>query len=157
MFTDYYKLLNLSHKSSEIDIRKAYKEEAKKWHPDRNKANTTKRMQLLNEAKLILLDSEAKKKYDDEYLKFKQSTSWLGSTQTNQKTESYEYDTYDIQDEVLYKWIINAKRQTQEIVNETIELSSVGLKAGVNEMKNVMKIWFVISLIAITIFFILIS
>ena len=44
-----------------------------RWHPDRNPGiDTNPQMQLINEAKLILLDEEARAKYDLQYSRFKQ-------------------------------------------------------------------------------------
>jgi len=36
MFKDYYKLLDITQNASEEEIKKAFREQAIKWHPDRN-------------------------------------------------------------------------------------------------------------------------
>ena len=36
-FIDYYKILNVSEKATPDDIKIAFKKQAMKWHPDRNK------------------------------------------------------------------------------------------------------------------------
>jgi len=65
---DYYALLNIDYTASKKDIKKAYKREAFKWHPDKNKSDEANRkMQLINEAYLILKDNDAKLRYDKEH------------------------------------------------------------------------------------------
>ena len=67
-FKDYYQILNVSLGATNEEIKRAFKEEALKWHPDRNAGkDTTLQMQLINEAYLILRDSEARQRYNKEY------------------------------------------------------------------------------------------
>ena len=57
MFKDYYKLLDIQQNASDEEIKKAFREQAIEWHPDRNQGtDTTLRMQEINEAYLILKD-----------------------------------------------------------------------------------------------------
>lgn len=64
---DYYKILNLEGPKVEADkIKIAYREQAKKYHPDSNvgKKNTEERFKDINEAYRVLSNITTKKKYD---------------------------------------------------------------------------------------------
>lgn len=64
--TDYYKTLGVSKNSSTKDIKKAYYQLAKKYHPDTNKddPNASKKFQEVSEAYEILSDDTKRKEYD---------------------------------------------------------------------------------------------
>ena len=67
IFKDYYKILALeTNKVSIDDIRVAYREQAKKFHPDVNKGNTKaeERFKDINEAYNILSNPQTRRKYD---------------------------------------------------------------------------------------------
>lgn len=67
IFKDYYKILGLdTNKVTIDDIKNAYREQAKKYHPDVNvqNKNAEERFKDINEAYNILSNSTAKKKYD---------------------------------------------------------------------------------------------
>ena len=145
MFVDYYAVLDIPHTSTLPVIRSAYKKQAQKWHPDKNSQDTTMRMQLINEAKFILCDEDARKRYDIEYLKFicfqetneKQTYNSSESTQTKKESsQSYEYTNYDIQDDILLTLIKYARKRAKEIIMETAELSQVGVIAAFGEIKK---------------------
>ncbi|XP_055311634.1 protein tumorous imaginal discs, mitochondrial-like isoform X3 [Sitodiplosis mosellana] len=63
---DYYKILGVSKNSSAKDIKKAYYQLAKKYHPDQNKddPNAGKKFQEVSEAYEILSDDTKRKEYD---------------------------------------------------------------------------------------------
>ncbi len=64
-FQDYYKTLNITRDASEEDIKKAYKQQAKRYHPDINKsAGAEEKFKQINEAYDVLHDPERKKLYD---------------------------------------------------------------------------------------------
>ena len=68
MFIDYYSILEVDNESSFEEIKSAFRKQCIKWHPDKNLGkDTTEKMQLINEAYLILKDSEARAKYDIEW------------------------------------------------------------------------------------------
>jgi curved DNA-binding protein len=67
IFKDYYKILNLDTSRVTInEIKNAYREQAKKYHPDVNVGNKNceERFKDINEAYKILSEPSSKKKYD---------------------------------------------------------------------------------------------
>lgn len=122
MFVDYYSILGIEKKATLDEIKKAFKEQAKIWHPDKNSsAEANERMQLLNEAYLILTDLEARKRYDVEY------DLYYKTHQPINDFKKYVDATYEIFDPTLNHWMENAKHQALEIVNE---LKKTGKRAG---------------------------
>lgn len=72
-FKDYYSILEIGMKATQADIKAAFKRQAMKWHPDCNpRLDTTSKMQDINEAKHILLDGNARERYDIEYIRYKE-------------------------------------------------------------------------------------
>ena len=65
---DYYKILEISRRANPKQIKKAYRELALKWHPDKHveaeKEAAEKQFQLVAEAYEVLSDDEKRKMYD---------------------------------------------------------------------------------------------
>ncbi len=67
---DYYEILGLGSQATSEDIKKTYREMAKKYHPDLNKSSTSEELfKLISEAYEVLSD-EAKRTQYDLYRKF---------------------------------------------------------------------------------------
>lgn len=105
-FVDYYKVLGISKSASAIEIKTAFREQAKKWHPDVNIGiDVTEKMQLLNEAYLILKDSEARILYDIEYDKY---MNYRDKKESQSIYSDVEEKNYQFSNETLERWISNA-------------------------------------------------
>jgi curved DNA-binding protein len=65
-YKDYYKILGVARSASADDIRKAYRQLAMKYHPDRNPGDKAaeERFKEINEAYQVLNDTEKRAHYD---------------------------------------------------------------------------------------------
>lgn len=115
MFVDFYKLLEVPIDATNAEIVRAFKNQAKKWHPDKNIGiDTTERMKLINIAKYILCDEEARELFNIEYkkfVKFEQKKQEC-SQSNNEDSAQNVNEEYEIEDENLTKWIENARKQS---------------------------------------------
>lgn len=93
---DFYELLGIKRDATEQEIKQAYRQMAKKYHPDINKEeNANQTIISLNEAKDTLLDKDKRKKYDallDEIKHSKQAAKDKSETYSK-KAEEYK-ETY---------------------------------------------------------------
>ena len=65
--TDYYELLGIDAQADPEQIKHAYLDKIKQWHPDRNPDCTAKaeeKTKLLNQAYFVLKDAQRRKNYD---------------------------------------------------------------------------------------------
>ncbi|MEE3260078.1 MAG: DnaJ domain-containing protein [Candidatus Latescibacterota bacterium] len=64
-YIDYYQVLGVSRDASKEDITRAYRQLARKYHPDRNQeAGAEEKFQRISEAYEVLKDEEKRGKYD---------------------------------------------------------------------------------------------
>lgn len=62
---DYYEILGLTSKATSDDIKKSYRELAKKYHPDINRSSTSEELfKLISEAYEVLSDDAKRREYD---------------------------------------------------------------------------------------------
>jgi DnaJ-class molecular chaperone len=65
-FRDYYEVLGVSRTAGEDEIKRAYRKQARKYHPDVNPGDKTaeEKFKEINEAYDVLSDPEKRKRYD---------------------------------------------------------------------------------------------
>lgn len=90
---DYYKILNVSMDANNDEIKKAFRNLAKKYHPDRNPddKDSLRKFQEVNEAYEVLSKEESRKKYDTERSKFKGNNKETNSRNNKSSNENRKY------------------------------------------------------------------
>lgn len=84
IFKDYYKILGLENNKVNLDeIKVAYREQAKKYHPDINvgDSSTEERFKDINEAYRTLSNDKSRRKYDFNWSRY------IGKKKTNSKPQ----------------------------------------------------------------------
>ena len=91
-FINYYELLGIDPKADSAEIKRAYYEKLKIWHPDKNAERLREAEEItktLNQAYGVLSDPEARKQYDRmlRYTKGKDFGNFLNEKEFWQKVE----------------------------------------------------------------------
>jgi len=96
-FKNYYKVLGVSASSGEDEIKKAYRELAKKWHPDKNQGNNTaeENFKEISEAYDVLSDVLKRKKFDDFVKASQQHRAYSYTSKTTYSQTEYETEFSD--------------------------------------------------------------
>ena len=90
-FIDYYKILGIKKKSTQDEIKKAYRKLARKYHPDLNPNDKVaeQKFKEINEANEVLSNLENRKKYD-KYGKDWKHAEEFEKAQQNQTRRGYQ-------------------------------------------------------------------
>jgi DNA-directed RNA polymerase subunit F len=106
---DYYEILGIPLTATRQDIKKAYRNLALKYHPDKNKdADAAERFIEIHEAYEILYDDTKRDKYHSTYFRQRKEhepevNSW--SRQAHSHAEEYAKMPYETYVEILYNSI----------------------------------------------------
>lgn len=89
-FKDYYKILGVSKNATIDEIKAAYKELAKKYHPDKNKQDpkAEEKFKEINEAYQVLSDKEKRAKYDN------LGSEWNTYRSTGGSSDSFNWEQW---------------------------------------------------------------
>ena len=89
---DFYELLGIKKDATKEEIKKAYRDMVKKYHPDVNKSDEASKIIIsLNEAKETLLDDDKRSEYDKLLNDINHSKTYSNdSTSYSAKKEEYK-------------------------------------------------------------------
>jgi curved DNA-binding protein CbpA len=107
---DYYKILGIMKKSSDKEIKNAYRRLARKYHPDRNSKVSDDIMKNINIAFEVLSDPEKRNLYDmtnfDDLVENNDKTDsnykWPKNVKINRSTSSHHKTSYERESSPLY-------------------------------------------------------
>ncbi len=157
IFVDYYAILEIPFDAVHEDIKKAYRKLSLKYHPDKNKdnPNATLRQQEINEAYYILGNTEKRKVYYIEYIRYQdfikklteqRNTSSSKTTEQNDNgKQKADYNNsqnqsvneeFEVFDEHLKDWIYEAKKHASKVAKQAAADFKGVVKEGANAALN---------------------
>lgn len=114
MFKDYYNILGIPQTATLLEIKRAYREMSKKWHPDMHPNEDVKEKMIdINEAYKILSDENLRCRYDKEYERFYN----LRNSELNYTNKD---SSYVVNDEVLKNEMNDARQFATDLVEEFV-------------------------------------
>lgn len=152
MFKDYYEILEIDIKATDSHIKGSYRRLIKKWHPDLcSHADAKLKSQEIIEAYLILSDTVARERFDNEYYRFygtrdrhKNETTDSGFQENNKSNDSFNNmaenssqrptdprrEEFTFKDKVFEKWVENARKQAKDFASQAMSDAIGVTKSG---------------------------
>ena len=116
IFKDYYKILGLeTNKVTVEDIKIAYRDQAKKYHPDVNIGDrvSEERFKDINEAYQVLSNGVSRRKYDRMW------NTHIGNKRKKQQYEESKRDADSVFSDFFQMFFGSVKEKTQEEIKKS--------------------------------------
>ena len=146
MNKDLYLILNVHRTASSRNIKKAYKDMAIKWHPDKNKSSeANQKFNDISYAYQILIDPQKRKDYD-RCQQYNQPSTQPYSQQSNQQysqppnQQYYNYDMFFAQYRHTLRDPYEVFRDVMTIIdsiNSAFNIVESIFNTNVNYLKNI--------------------
>lgn len=88
---DYYKILQVKQDATQKEIKEAYRNLAKKYHPDMPGGDASK-FQQVKDAYIVIGESQSRKKYDERLVRVNNGTMSKKSSGSNTPTGEFKMD-----------------------------------------------------------------
>lgn len=152
---DFYEILEIPHTASKAEIKKAYRELAKKYHPDKNaNGKAEERFKKISEAYSVLSDSRKKQEYDSGFYYGRQeSERSFRQSGSRWDYDGYSYTAYEEEPFVYWTYKKSPRGKTSnqnESASSSIFKGSISVLAGFFFIGRVGLIGFILSLYLIS-------
>ena len=142
-FKDYYNILGLNSNKVTLDeIKLAYREKAKKYHPDINAGDTSseEKFKEINEAYKVLSDSKSRKRYDRSWFIYTERKKRLQYKEREVK-KSFKEKLIDILFGINLTKKETKKKAKEPIIGENIETEvEVNISEAFNGVSKRLKL-----------------
>lgn len=125
MTSNYYEILGINRNASEAEIKKAYKELAKKYHPDVSQSKEAEqKMKKINEAYSVLSNRQKRTKYDSPFggFPFGNINDLFGGFAFNNDNVFTRFE-FTTQIQIPFYELILGCKKTVKFRNETMEFT----------------------------------
>lgn len=113
-YQDYYQILDVPREASDTEIKKSYRKQARRYHPDVNsEASAEEKFKEVNEAYEVLKDTEKRQAYDRFGSDWKQGQEFNGGSGYHSVADGFSGDFSDFFESIFGDAQSGASRQRQ--------------------------------------------
>jgi hypothetical protein len=117
---NYYEILNVSNKASQVEIKKSYKKLALLYHPDLNNNINQEKFIMIKEAYDVLKDEKKRRKYDVSFSEEKENKENLEEKELYECFKDVLLTKFPIINNNIYTKVINLIFNSEEELKQDI-------------------------------------